>query len=420
MVNSKSENIKRGEQQYESIKQSMSKIRNGINKHLDNLEEKLCKEADTVWSKEKLKLTGLITEIEEKMKKLQEMQDDLKTVTEHTSKLQSFLGIHLIEQKVHQCQRYIEDSERSSEVDIKLKQNNDVEKVLSKVQSFKSLGEVKVVKIEISLKRQTSVSREAQVNAQQQINITNITMNFDTKWFFNMRKQISDMICLMDDRVIVVEQGGKVNLLTSDGNIQTQLPISGKAWGVTQINHNTIAITYPGEIKIFDMKNKTVTKVIQLHKSCFGLSFANNCLAVGMSKDEIRIIHLNGNTLKSVQVQSESQLHHLVYCNDRVIYSDYVSKAVYCVDGSGQQIWQYKKDLLDPRGLCTDTCGNIFVADNIITALSKDGQNSQKLGRRNDNWGFIMCICFNKNNESSGFISDHNGIKITRFNVSYD
>lgn len=40
---------------------------------------------------EKSKLTGFITEIEER-KKMKEMQDDLQTFTVHTSKLQSFLG----------------------------------------------------------------------------------------------------------------------------------------------------------------------------------------------------------------------------------------------------------------------------------------------------------------------------------------
>ncbi|VDI58193.1 Hypothetical predicted protein [Mytilus galloprovincialis] len=122
------------------------------------------------------------------------------------------------------------------------------------------------------------------------------------------KELISDMICLMDGRVIVVEEYGKVNLLTSDGKLQKQLPIPGEAWGVTQINQNTIAITYPNEraIKIFNMEKETVTKVITLDKACYGLSFSNGSLAVGLIKDEIRIIDLEGNTLKSIQVESKS------------------------------------------------------------------------------------------------------------------
>ncbi|VDI68457.1 Hypothetical predicted protein [Mytilus galloprovincialis] len=131
LINNKSGNLKRGEQQYESIKQSVSKIRNEINTHLDQLEEQLFKETDTIWNLEKSKLRSLIHEIEDKQKILKEMKDDLKTVTENTSKLQCFLGLHQFEQQVSQCQRYIEDledSKRASEVDIKIKQNGELER----------------------------------------------------------------------------------------------------------------------------------------------------------------------------------------------------------------------------------------------------------------------------------------------------
>ncbi|VDI31207.1 Hypothetical predicted protein [Mytilus galloprovincialis] len=112
------------------------------------------------------------------------------------------------------------------------------------------------------------------------------------------------------------------------------------------------------------MENETVTKVITLDTHCWGLiSSSDDSLVVGLNKDEIRIIDLKGNTLKSIQVECASYLNNLVYCNDRVIYSDYYGKAVYCVDESGKQIWQYTQDLSGPEGLCTDTYGNIIVAD---------------------------------------------------------
>ncbi|CAG2239334.1 unnamed protein product [Mytilus edulis] len=426
LVNNKSGNLKRGEQQYETIKQSVSKIRNEINKHLDHLEEKLCKEADTVWSQEKFKLTSLITEIEDKQKILKEMKDDLKTVTENTSKLQCFLGLHQFEQQISQCQRYIEDledSKRASEVDIKIKQNGELEKILKELQLIKSFGEVMVVNTEISLKRQTSVSREAQIELQEQSNIENMTMNIETTIPINISKLISDMICLMDGRVIVVEQRGKVNLLTSDGKFEKQLPISGKAWSVSQINLDNIAVTSANNIKIFNMKKETVTKVIKLNEACFGLSFSNNSMAVGLSKDEIRIIDLEGNKLKTIQVQSKSYLFYLVYCSGKVIYSDRDDKTVYCYDESGKQIWQHKHDLSGPRGLCVDTYGNIIVADfrsGSVKVISKDGQDSKVLVREEDLGYSPWCICFNKHKESYGFICDDNGKSITRFNLSYD
>ncbi|CAG2231703.1 unnamed protein product [Mytilus edulis] len=186
IVNNKSQNIKRGEQEYESIKEFIVKIRNEIDKHLTHLEKKICSEADTILNEEKSKATDLITEIEEKQKNLKKMQDQLHSVIPHASKLQSFLGVHQIEQKVHQCQRYIDDldkDDRAKEFTIKMKENNEVEKIIKKLGS---LGELTVVKTDMDLKKETSVRREAQVESQEQSNINNMTINIEKKIKINM------------------------------------------------------------------------------------------------------------------------------------------------------------------------------------------------------------------------------------------
>ncbi|XP_076108491.1 uncharacterized protein LOC143076549 [Mytilus galloprovincialis] len=420
VVNNKSQNIKRGEQEYESIKEFIVKIRSEIDKHLTHLEKKIYQQADTILNQEKSKATDLIAEIEGKQKNLRKMQDQLHTVIPHASKLQSFLGVHQIEQQVHQCQRYIDDLEkdhRAKEFTIKMEENNEVEKIIKKVGS---LGELTVVKTDMDLKNKTSVRREAQVESQEQSNIGNMTINIEKKIKINMDKSVSDMICLMDGRLIIMEMNHKVNLLTPDGKLLKKLPLPGNAWSVTQINQNTIATTHPLEkaIRIFNMENETVTKVIKLDKVCCGLSSSDDSLVVGLSTNEIRIIDLEGNTLKSIQVHSESYLEYLVYCNDKVIYIDHSGKAVYCVDQSGKQIWQYTQDLSKPWGLCTDTYGNIIVADlksQRIIVISRDGKESKVL--LSNGLKDPKCICF-KQNESSGFICDLNGKNLTKFNLS--
>ncbi|CAG2255686.1 unnamed protein product [Mytilus edulis] len=203
----------------------------------------------------------------------------------------------------------------------------------------------------------------------------------------------------------VVKQDSKIYLFTSDGKLQKQLPIPGKALSVNtdQSEHYSHNLSWRESHKIFNMENETVTKVITLDKECYGLSFSNNSLAVGLITDEIRIIDLEGNTLKSMQLplQIASCLANLVYCNDRVTYSDYYGKAVYCVDES-------------------DPYGNIIVTDynsNRIIVISKDGQDSKVLISEENELEYPRCICF-KHNESSGFICDENGTYLAKFNLS--
>ncbi|CAC5410917.1 unnamed protein product [Mytilus coruscus] len=426
IVNNKSNNIKAGEQQCEGIKESILKIRENVNKDLDHFNKKLFQEVDKLLDQEKTKATDFITEIEGKRITLQNMQDHLHSVTTNTSKLQSFLCVYQIEQQVHQYQRYVEDLEKDDRVnkfEIKIKQNDEIERIINKLGSLESIGEVTVVKSKVAINRKTSVKREAQVESRDQSNISNMTMNIETKTMIYMVQRTTDMICLMDGRFIVVELGRFVNRVTlASGVHKEEFRLSGVPCSVTQIDQNTIAITYPGEkaIKIFNMENNTVTKVIELDKNCYNLSFTNNYLAVGLSKDEIRVINFEGETMKSIPVQSETNLMFFVHYNDRFIYSDMDGKAVYCVDGSGKQIWRYKQDLSSPGGLCTDTYGNIIVADfqsNTIRVISKDGQDSKILFSMNDELN-VQCIRFN-HTESSGFICDYNGRYLAKFNISY-
>ncbi|CAG2200994.1 TRIM2_3 [Mytilus edulis] len=285
-------------------------------------------------------------------------------------------------------------------------------------------GEVEVDETEITLRKETSVGREAQIVSQP--NINNITMKFETKIQIDATiiDYVSDMIILFDGRLVVVESMGIVNILTSDGKPQKQLrpPNAGGAWSVTQIKLDTIAVTYPNlkTIMMLNIENETTTKVIKLDKRCYGLSFSNNAIVVGLGKNEIRIIDLEGNTQKSIEVQSESQLKYLVHWKDRVVYGDLGGKAVNCIDRSGKQIWQYQQDAIGPRGLCTDTYGNIIVADvysDRLIVISKDGQESKVL--ISVEGGMPMCICLN---ESSGFIGTNllGSICIAKFNISYE
>lgn len=66
MLINKSGNIKRGEQQCDSVKDRIVEFRNEINEHLDNLEKKLCKEAETILNKEKSKASDLILNLKGK------------------------------------------------------------------------------------------------------------------------------------------------------------------------------------------------------------------------------------------------------------------------------------------------------------------------------------------------------------------
>lgn len=112
------------------------------------------------------------------------MQDNLQIVTEQNSKFQSFLGLHQIGEKVHQCQCYvdgIENTDMAYKVDLQVEHNDEIEKILNELQSIKSLGEVEVYKTRIAIDRETTVNKKAQVETRKQSNIDKMAMHIETK-----------------------------------------------------------------------------------------------------------------------------------------------------------------------------------------------------------------------------------------------
>lgn len=141
-----------------------------------------------------------------------------------------------------------------------------------------------------------------------------------------------------------------------------------------------------------------------------------------MKGGEIRVIDLERNTLKSIQIKSKSHLQNLVYCNERVIFSDYDGKTVHCLGGSGKQIWEYKQDLAGPWGLCSDKYGSIIIADwksNRIVLISNDGKDSKVLINKGDGLNHANCI-YLKQDESYGFMCDIMGNILQKYNISYE
>lgn len=149
MANKKSSNIKKGEKQYENIKEFINKISGGNQSTLRPSRKevmqrgRLCSRKNPNWQ-------VLLLKLKKKRKKMKEMQDDLQTFTVHTSKLQSFLGLHQIGEEVHQCQWYlnkIENNERAWEVEIKIKKNDDLENCYANYNHLDPLEKWKSLKL---------------------------------------------------------------------------------------------------------------------------------------------------------------------------------------------------------------------------------------------------------------------------------
>ncbi|CAC5396956.1 unnamed protein product [Mytilus coruscus] len=372
--------------------------------------------------------------MEEKKTELDEMAHNLHVMSKHASKHQQFLGVHQIEQQVNQYKRYIDElwqDERIKDICIDVEENKNFVELVTALESLESLGRVFVIKKEMSFNKD-NVYKEVQVECSDSILLRNISLELETKLDIvhinDTLQVVTAMISLTDNRVILI--AGKEGILPfrTDCNFVKHFKVFGEPFGVTELEHDAIVVSFPNEkvVKIINLNNDSVEKVIKLHKKCLGLSSLNKTIAVGLHlqrDDEIRVIDLEGNTLKSVNVASETLLFEFIFTNDGIIFSDNHGLVIFCVDWKGKQVWQFKSDdLKDPQGICTDNYGNMFLADDIsdkVIVIAKDGRRSNILLSEKDGIEEVRSICFSKM-ESAVYISDVNGTYLAKYKVCYE
>ncbi|XP_063447864.1 uncharacterized protein LOC134727413 [Mytilus trossulus] len=430
----KAENIKRGDEKQQTIQEDIKHITKGLqSNHLDRLKMDLQNELDSVWDNEKSKTKAFINEIEEKKTDLNEILHSLLALRNHSSKTQQFLGVHQIEKQLSPYKRYIDElwqDDRLKDICIDVEENENVLKVVSACESLKSLGHVFVVKKETS-RDNDNIFREVQVECRDNQFFRNISLELETKTDIlhinDTLQVVTAMLCLTDNRVILIAGKERILLFKTDCNFEKNIKVLGEPFGVAELEKDTIAVSFPNEmvVKIINLNNDSVEKVIELYKKCLGLSSLKNTIAVGLHlqrNDEIRVIDLEGNTLRSVNVASETLLFEFLLTNNGIICSDNHGLSVSFVEWKGKQVWEFKSDdLKDPQGICTDNYGNIFLADDIsdkVVVISRDGKRSNVLLSEKDGIEEVRSICFSKI-ESAVFISDVTGTYLARYKVLY-
>lgn len=434
VINTKTENIKHGDEKQQKIQEDIKHITKGLqSNHLDRLKVELQNDLDSVWDNEKLKTKAFINEIEEKKTDLNEILHSLLALRKHSSKTQQFLGVHQIEQQMNQYKRYIDQlwqDGRMKDVCIDVEENSNFLKVVTAVESLESLGHVFVVRKEAT-RDNDNISREVQVECRDSPFFRNISLELETKkdilHINDTLQVVTAMICLNSNRVILIAGKERLLLFRNDCNFEKNIKVLGEPFGVAELENDAIAVSFPNEmvVKIIDLNNDSVEKVIKLYKKCLGLSSLKNTIAVGLHlqrNDEIRVIDLEGNTLKSVNVASETLLFEFLFTNNGILCSDNHGLSVSFVDWKGKQVWEFKSDdLKDPQGICTDNYGNIFLADDIsdkVVVISRDGKRSNVLLSEKDGIEEVRSICFSKM-ESVVFISDVTGTYLTKYKVIY-
>lgn len=145
-------------------------------------------------------------------------------------------------------------------------------------------------------------------------------------------------------------------------------------------------------INIFKVNDKSITsqKTIQTKGVPFGIARSNEGLAVIISNQDgwqIHLMTLKGTISRVINLENNffklTNPEYITITKDiKLFISDGGSNLVYCIDTNGEELFQYQQ-LRDPKGLCTDNKGSIYITSpGVVHQISTSGERIKALMRR--------------------------------------
>ncbi|CAC5410187.1 unnamed protein product [Mytilus coruscus] len=395
-IKDRNRNLTKLREQNRLMTEQIKEKRRQINTRFDHLEGALRKKASALEKEYCQKIQEVIAKLNKEKKKVDEIQQDVKTVKKFASNLQIFMGTKAFQKSVS-----------TKEINVKQLYNNGGlnnvrmeytfnEKLEGFMKKLKTFGDIKVDICE----NHVSLSLKGDKSAQmfKSISGANSIENINARLVHQVevgRRAITgcavsgtgDMLFLQSYKNCLIKYAhnskfhSELHINTAPSNIGYDLAV---------VDSNTVAVSnggnYPLKIYLFDMNSAETRQVFDLDDFCYGLSYHNGSFICCTNQNGIKIFDKSENltTLQILPNAPGSLKNTYITSNENFIFhSNCHDNSVVCYDYRGQVQWKYSNSLLrKPYGITLDYNSNIYVAgtdSNNIVVISKDGKQAKEL-----------------------------------------
>ncbi|KAJ8311205.1 hypothetical protein KUTeg_011245 [Tegillarca granosa] len=300
--------LKRGRQQYLD---KITKMRQDINKHFDQLEDRVKQELGCRYKEASILIGNDITEMENSLEK------------------------RLEEIKHHEIEIQFEDN------------------WVNLMTNFTKIGTVTITSRPLDVK-------SGMLGGKGKTNFHNCTSRMIRN--FNRGRRLTDGIFLPNDKII---SEGKVIFCTLEGQVHKELSVSGYPCSIVQIDDRQAAVVLYStqNIQYIDIVNCKLGKLIMVIKQLSGvIGYNGTNLIVGGTDGNIYMIDRTGNIIKTVTLGCST--NYITCTTDRIYLTSY-DKLV-CLDMNGSLMFSYLNDnvcFADGRGISVDKDDDSSILD---------------------------------------------------------
>ncbi|KAJ8307651.1 LOW QUALITY PROTEIN: hypothetical protein KUTeg_014799 [Tegillarca granosa] len=318
--------LKRGRQQY---LEKITKMGQDINKHFDQLEDRVNQELGCRYKEASILIGNDITEMENSLEVMCNYQNVIDNGLKNVSDIHVFLEMNEIKQQYNEGSELLKkrlEEIKHHEIEIQFEDN-----WVNLMTNFTKIGTV------------TITSRP-----------------LDVKSGILGGRRLTDGIFLPDDKVLLVDYiGGKVIFCTLEVQVHKELSVSGYPCSIVQIDDRQAAVVLYStqNIQYIDIVNCKLGKLITVIKQLSGvIGYNGTNLIVGGTDGNIYMIDRTGNIIKTVTLGCST--NYITCTTDRIYLTSY-DKLV-CLDMNGSLMFSYLNDnvcFADGRGISVDKDG---------------------------------------------------------------
>ncbi|VDI83341.1 Hypothetical predicted protein [Mytilus galloprovincialis] len=356
------ESDSRIEQQETQIRKQIAKVKEGIIKQLDFLEESLLKDLTEIKDKSVTRLTRQEKDIGDLITSSKVEKETLEFVRDHGSDKQAFVSINSSKPIVDEIEKKV-DQVIESFADTNL---TFVESVIK--EKIKDLGSIDFKETPGSFPFVPYKQRQSQVPVVLKRTHTSYIYIYDIYTKGEDLKGVTGITISDNNTLIFCDVNtGKVYFFDEHDNFLSSISSPAKPWNIAAIPGTTTAVmsgrTDP-YVRFLDIRQRRFSKKVKVGQSgsgCIAVTKDNIFVTI---KGEIQVLDLNGKVKRIISLKQEQAINwYISVCpNGNIYYSS--GNAIHSITSDGCPVFTYaSSDLRYARNAITDDADNIYVLD---------------------------------------------------------
>jgi hypothetical protein len=352
------------------IKQ-ISAAKSKVLKYLDEIEERLITEVESVQEKHEEKINKekhdicLLTSI------LKDNKQELEFVKKHGSNNQLFLTLRKQITIIQKTDKKIHDmSSAINEIDMEFKEIKNV--------NIETIGSLSQITRPCPIKYKSMKAQHQQVEVDRSQTLTEFIKEGRVNLKRGVQYDLTDMAVTSDNKLLLCNYDDKKVYIYKDyKTYEDEISLTSEPWGITVVPCTDKAVvTLPDEesIQFINTTNNTKDNKINIgEEGCHGVTAVKDKIYIG-GEDKVIILNIDGSLVRKIATH-DGYNYNLLYNerNDQLLLRQ-DGKRLCCINLDGHVIYRY--DISGHGGLAVDQQGHVYISgrhSHDIHRLSPDG-----------------------------------------------